>query len=97
MKVISPASLMAHTPSAETARDDLESFLLLLDLAVEVRIGQGDRAHGGQRPEQRDVGVVEGFGPVPAGHRQPERLAGDLHRCGETLPGGLLGRQRDLR
>ena len=86
MKVISPASLMAHTPSPRLLVITARLSFSCCDLAVEIRIGQGDRTDRGQRLEQRPVGVVEGLGAAPAGHAEPERLTGYLHRGGRDPP-----------
>ena len=72
MKVISPALADGAHALADAAVMTARLSFCSLDLGVELGVGQRDRADRRQGVEQRAVGIVEGLGPAPSGHAEPE-------------------------
>ncbi len=86
-----PSAAMAQTPSPMFSVIEDEPLALDMDLLIELGVAERPVAHGGQRPQQAPVGVVEGLIPAPARRDQPLLLAGDGHRRGQPVGPWIVG------
>ena len=77
---------------ADVERDRGEPLALDVDLLVQLGVAERPAAHGGQRPQQAPVGVVEGLIPAPARRHQP--LLADRPRSSAPPADQGPGRQR---